>query len=87
MQLATPRSLTSLTLDRHGAVSVIGSRRNVVDEDRMKGAATNVGGNVKDAVGGLIGDTKTQAEGQADQLSGTVQNAYGSAKDSRPGSG
>ncbi len=34
-----------------------------MDEDRFKGAATNVGGKVKDAVGGLTGDTKTQAEG------------------------
>ncbi len=52
-----------------------------MDEDRFKGAATNVGGKVKDAVGGLTGDTKTQAEGKFDQVSGQVQNAYGSAKD------
>ncbi|MGI4940103.1 MAG: CsbD family protein, partial [Janthinobacterium lividum] len=37
-----------------------------MDEDRIKGAATNIGGKVKDAVGGLTGDTKTQAEGKAD---------------------
>ncbi len=52
-----------------------------MDEDRIKGAATNVGGKVKDAVGGLTGDSKTQAEGKADQVSGQLQNAYGSAKD------
>ena len=52
-----------------------------MDEDRIKGAATNVGGKVKDAVGGLTGDAKTQAEGKSDQMSGQLQNAYGSAKD------
>jgi len=52
-----------------------------MDEDRIKGAATNIGGKVKDAAGGLLGDSKTQAEGKADQASGQVQNAYGSAKD------
>lgn len=52
-----------------------------MDEDRIQGAATNLGGKVKDAVGSLVGDAKTQAEGKADQLSGRAQNAYGSAKD------
>ena len=52
-----------------------------MDEDRIKGAATDFGGKVKDAVGGLTGDAKTQAEGKADQASGQLQNAYGSAKD------
>ena len=52
-----------------------------MDEDRVKGAATNIGGKVKDAVGSLTDDTKTQAEGKLDQATGQVQNAYGSAKD------
>ena len=52
-----------------------------MDEDRIKGATTNIGGKVKDAVGGLTGDTKTQAEGKLDQATGQLQNAYGSAKD------
>ena len=52
-----------------------------MDEDRIKGAATDFGGKVKDAVGGIGGDAKTQAEGKADQVSGQLQNAYGSAKD------
>jgi len=52
-----------------------------MDEDRIKGTATNLGGKVKDAAGGLLGDSKTQAEGKADQASGQLQNAYGSAKD------
>lgn len=53
-----------------------------MDQNRIEGAATNIGGKLKDAVGGLTGDTKTQAEGKMDQVSGQLQNAYGSAKDS-----
>ena len=53
-----------------------------MDQNRIEGAATNIGGKVKDTVGGLIGDTKMQAGGKADQVSGQLQNAYGSAKDS-----
>ena len=52
-----------------------------MDEDRIKGAATNIGGKLKDTAGGLLGDSKTQAEGKADQASGQLQNASGSAKD------
>lgn len=52
-----------------------------MDEDRIKGSASDIGGKVKDAAGGLLGDNKMQAEGKADQVSGQLQNAYGSAKD------
>ena len=52
-----------------------------MDEDRIKGSAQNLGGKAKDAVGGAFGDTKTQAEGKADQAAGAVRNAVGGAKD------
>jgi uncharacterized protein YjbJ (UPF0337 family) len=52
-----------------------------MDEDRIKGAATNIGGKVKDTFGDLTGDTKTQAEGKMDQAKGQLQNTAGSAKD------
>lgn len=52
-----------------------------MDENRVEGAATNIGGKVKDAVGGIVGDTGLQAEGKTDQIGGRVQNVYGSAKD------
>ncbi len=52
-----------------------------MDQDRLTGAATEMGGKIKDAVGGLVGDTQTQADGKLDQVSGQLQNAYGSAKD------
>ena len=52
-----------------------------MDEDRIKGAATNIGGKIKEGVGSLIGDTKMETEGKAEQVEGKVQNTYGGAKD------
>ena len=52
-----------------------------MNEDRIEGAASNLGGKLKDAVGGLAGDAGLQAQGKVDQISGRVQNAYGSARD------
>ena len=52
-----------------------------MDENRLRGSATDIGGKVKDAAGGLLGDNRLQAEGKMDQASGQLQNAYGSAKD------
>jgi len=52
-----------------------------MDEDRITGAAQNLGGKAKDAVGGALGDTKLKAEGKADQAEGTVRNTVGGAKD------
>ncbi len=52
-----------------------------MDENRIDGAAATMGGKIKDAVGSLVGDASLQTEGKADQVSGRVQNAYGSAKD------
>ena len=42
--------------------------------DKTKGA-------VKDAVGGLTGDTKTQAEGKMDKAKGEVKHQTQNAKD------
>ena len=52
-----------------------------MDKDRVEGAAKTVGGKVKEAVGKVIGDQKTVAEGQAEQKVGKVQNAVGGLKD------
>lgn len=52
-----------------------------MDEDRIKGSITDLGGKMKDVYGDIAGDARTQAQGKADQVSGHVQNAYGSAKD------
>ncbi len=53
----------------------------MVDENRIEGAARNMGGKLQDAVGGLTGDTETQARGKANQAAGTAQNAFGSVAD------
>ncbi len=52
-----------------------------MDEDRIKGTATDLTGKAKDAIGGLTGDTKTQAESKLDQARGTAQRGLGQAKD------
>lgn len=53
----------------------------MVDEDRVEGAARNVGGKVKEGVGKLVGDEKLRREGQVDQVKGRAQNAIGGIKD------
>ena len=53
----------------------------MVDENRVEGTMKNLGGKVQDAVGGLTGDTGTQARGKVNQAAGTAQDTYGSALD------
>jgi uncharacterized protein YjbJ (UPF0337 family) len=53
-----------------------------MDSDRIKGAAHQVKGGVKEAAGKVTGDTKTEAEGAAEKTAGKVQNAVGGMKDS-----
>lgn len=53
-----------------------------MDKDRIKGAATQVKGSVKEAIGKITGDSKTQAEGAADKATGKAQSTVGGAKDS-----
>jgi uncharacterized protein YjbJ (UPF0337 family) len=57
-----------------------------MDKDRVVGAAHQIKGVVKEAVGKVIGDAKTQAEGAAEKTAGKVQNAVGGAKDAVRGS-
>ena len=56
-------------------------RSSEMDKDRIAGAAKTAGGKVKEAVGKMVGDQKTVAEGQAEQKVGRVQNAVGGLKD------
>ncbi|HEX5387372.1 MAG TPA: CsbD family protein [Gemmatimonadales bacterium] len=46
-------------------------------EDSAQGKAKQVKGRVKDAAGGLTGDTSMQVEGKVDQAKGKVQDAAG----------
>ncbi|MDR7039796.1 MULTISPECIES: CsbD family protein [Methylobacterium] len=56
-----------------------------VDQDRVEGSATNLGGKVKEGAGRLTGDEKLKNEGIADQVKGKVQNIVGSVKDTLKG--
>jgi uncharacterized protein YjbJ (UPF0337 family) len=53
-----------------------------MDKDRIAGAAKQVKGAVKEAVGKAAGDNKLVAEGKSDKVEGKVQNAVGGLKDS-----
>ena len=53
-----------------------------MDKDRIKGAAKNIAGKAKTAVGKVTGDEKLKNEGRADQVKGKVQNVVGGVKDS-----
>jgi uncharacterized protein YjbJ (UPF0337 family) len=56
-----------------------------IDRDRTEGSAKNVGGKLKEGVGKLTGDSKTEAEGKTDQAEGKVQNTIGGIKDTLRG--
>lgn len=55
------------------------------DQDRIEGAAKNMGGKIKEAAGKVTGDEKLKAEGKADQVEGKVQNAVGGLEDTLRG--
>ena len=52
-----------------------------MDEDRVEGAAKNIGGKIKEGVGKAVGDEKLRREGQLDQVKGRAENAIGGIKD------
>jgi uncharacterized protein YjbJ (UPF0337 family) len=52
-----------------------------MDKEHVKGAADNAKGSIKDAVGGLTGDNKMQAEGKLDKAKGAAHNVAGDVKD------
>lgn len=52
-----------------------------MDKEHIKGAADKAKGAVKDAVGGLTGDTAMQVEGKVDKAKGAVRQKVGDAKD------
>ena len=53
-----------------------------MDKDRVQGTMHQAKGAVKEGVGKVTGDAKTEAEGKAEKTAGKVQNTIGSAKDS-----
>ena len=52
-----------------------------MDKDRIKGAAKEVSGSIKEAAGKITGDRETEAKGAVEKNVGTAQNAFGKVKD------
>jgi uncharacterized protein YjbJ (UPF0337 family) len=52
-----------------------------MDENRVAGAARNLGGKVQEGAGHLAGDAKTELEGMLNQAAGSTQALYGQARD------
>ena len=53
----------------------------MADEDRVEGAAPNMGGKVKEAAGNVTGDAKLKHEVEANQVAANAQNAVGRSND------
>jgi uncharacterized protein YjbJ (UPF0337 family) len=56
-------------------------QENAMDKEHVKGAVDKSKGAVKDAVGGLTGNTGLQVEGKVDKAKGAVRQTVGDAKD------
>jgi uncharacterized protein YjbJ (UPF0337 family) len=52
-----------------------------MDKDRIDGAAKEIKGDAKIAVGKAVGDAKLQSDGKVDSAVGKIQNAVGGAND------
>ncbi len=52
-----------------------------MDENRFEGGVKDIAGKVEDAVGGLAGDTETEARGKARHAEGQIQQTYGQVAD------
>ena len=52
-----------------------------MDKDRVARSTKKTKGSVKEAIGKITGDSKTQAEGSAEKTAGQAQNAVGGLKD------
>ena len=52
-----------------------------MDKDRIKGAAEQAKGVVKETAGKILGDKKLETDGKTDRVAGKVQNAIGGLKD------
>ena len=53
----------------------------MVDENKVEGTIKSATGKVQDTVGGVFGDTSTQAQGKINEYAGEAQSYYGEALD------
>ena len=49
-------------------------------QDHLEGTAKNLAGNVKQTTGKVLGNPRLQAEGQANQVEGRIQQKLGDVK-------
>ncbi len=54
----------------------------MVDTNQAEGLAKDTVGKLQDGMGGLLGDSATQAKGKAKQFAGQAQEYYGDTLDS-----
>ena len=52
-----------------------------MNENEFEGAAKDIGGKIKDGVGGLTGNPDLQVDGKIDQATGKLQGKYSDAMD------
>ena len=52
-----------------------------MNEDRIEGAATTLGGRAETSLGEITGDRKLQSDGLVDQARGSAQSMFGGAQD------
>lgn len=52
-----------------------------MDKERIKGAAQEVVGSIKKALGKLVGNNKLEAEGKLDSATGAIRTAVGEGND------
>ncbi len=76
-----PRNACSVPGWRDHGFNCFEKELHMVDENRIEGAAKNLGGKLQDTFGSMTGDSETQARGKANEAAGTAQNAFGSAMD------
>jgi uncharacterized protein YjbJ (UPF0337 family) len=56
-----------------------------MNKDRVKGAAREMRGTIKEATGKAIGNTKLEAKGAAQKVAGKARNTMGKAEDAARG--
>lgn len=56
-----------------------------MDKDRVVGAAKEIKGALKQALGKALGDAKLESDGRADKIEGTIRNVIGGLKDTLKG--
>jgi uncharacterized protein YjbJ (UPF0337 family) len=62
-------------------VSATTTQEVFMHKDEVDGVGKQIKGSVKDAVGGLTGNERLQAEGKLDKVEGKVQQKVGEVKD------